>query len=232
MRKCKNCQNPVNDESVFCPYCGEREFENDTENAQTLSSQAQIKGGMKAWQIILIVLGCVAVVAAGVFAVSSLFDGVKYTKGEIADGVYTNEWANLKFEFTEKWGNNPSAAIEYGTDEGVECGMAAGDVYEGRLALVVFEDIGYGNTADEYIEAFITTYEQEVDDDERNSEISEPFDITVAGENYRAIEITSYGNVKQYVCVRVISNKAVLINVTSLSETEITDVLDDFKPFE
>lgn len=54
---------------------------------------------------------------------SMLFNTVAYTSGEITDGVYTNEWANLKYTIPEGYAQLEASEIghifENATDENV-----------------------------------------------------------------------------------------------------------------
>ncbi len=56
----------------------------------------------------------------------------EYTKGEILDGVYTNEWAEISFEVTSEWPEGTAADYAEYNGDGTECGFISYIEDEGR----------------------------------------------------------------------------------------------------
>ena len=78
MKKCNNCGRVDADSVFFCASCGGQDFsyqqEGEAQGAQYNFTPTEIKGKVKAWQIILIALACIAIAAAGVLAVINLIN--------------------------------------------------------------------------------------------------------------------------------------------------------------
>ena len=87
MKNCKSCGRSLSDDALFCPSCGGNDFTAEqaggaSQDVRFSFTPTEIKGKVKAWQIILVALGCIALVAAGIFAVKSVFS---------SNGVFISE---------------------------------------------------------------------------------------------------------------------------------------------
>lgn len=142
-----------------------------TQYQAPIAPQMPKKKGIKAWSIILIVVGGIIglLVILGIIGAiansgddyydadydyydsdynydyDSDFDSnssiVTYTKGSVVDGWYVNEWANLKFEITDNWENGDS--YDYSSYENIttDAGLVVNGVDGTSQLAIVFEEL-------------------------------------------------------------------------------------------
>lgn len=241
MKKCRMCDKYVSDDALFCAGCGGSDFESPAEGAWSGQNTydftpGEIKGKVKAWQVILITLGCLAIIAAGVFAVMYTLGTQGYTVGETADGVYTNAWAEMKFDFGDEWIDRTAEyASGYSSEEYIECGFIASDSTEMKTVAVEFQHIGdtFGYSMEEGMNDLLDGYSEELSAEVGMAvEISDYFNITIAGEEYLAAKIEIDGLYVEYDCLRFVDEYAVVITLCAETEKDILDALDSFGHYE
>jgi hypothetical protein len=229
MKKCLNCNTITNDETLACNFCGGADFEPiNLSGQQNANNQGEIKGNVKPWQVLVIAIGCIALVIAALSAVLNIFVG-GYTKGEIVDGVYVNEWADMKFEFYGNW--KDVTALEYRNYEetDVECGFVA----EGldNLLVVTFQNLGntIGYSEDQGVRDYMDGYKEELESETGVTvNVSEPERMTIGGNGYSVIKVDVMGFLSQYACVRFKDGYGIVIMVSATSEADVIEVLEAF----
>lgn len=158
-------------------------------------------------------------------------DSTPYTKGEIVDGVYINEWANIKYKITDDLPEGSKALYNTYENENSDCGFLASDG-ERQLA-IVFEKLGSANAAlmandyldlvEEQLAAGYKEFGIEVSSKGRTT-------VQIAGEIYEATALDiNTRSVYQYICVRKIDNYMSCIIVTDSDKEHIVTVLNSIK---
>lgn len=242
MKKCKNCGKPNADTVMFCADCGSDSFdvhqtEEFSEDPRFDFTPAEIKGKVKAWQVILIALGCIALIAAGVFAVQSIFSAKTYTKGEIVENVYTNEWAEIKFVID---GDLKDVTVEEGQyleDEYCEVGFYAYSEGTDSLVSVSVEYSYLGNTRgyseregmDDYLSGYTDGFEEDFG---IVPAISEYFKYEVAEKDYTTARVDFADICSEYKCIRFEGKYAIIITVIAPNEDAVRSVLSKFELYE
>lgn len=278
---CSRCNAQVNVGVKFCPCCGSSEFREEDPNETVLLTaednpyrqDANLqhsysyqpftgtypaqpkKRGMKWWQILLIVVGVLAVLLIvfgiiGVMHKGGAFNNdlsysddydvssmdteddtfTSYTKGEIVDGWYVNEWANIKFEITDDWPQSKSDVYDSLTDTYTDCGFASVDNLIGKEFIVFYEDISRSLVeydAEKYMEAAISNQKERCNNQGINAQFSDLRSTTIAGETYCFSKTSFESNgVVLYICARILDQRAIVFMVSSTDESEITEALN------
>lgn len=161
-------------------------------------------------------------------------DKIVYTKGGIENGAYLNSWAGLKLDMT---GWTEANEYTYGLFENAttDCGLV---VYSENVDQLVvgFEDLRiYGGAYDEvkYMAALVSSLTsaisaQGVEYTENQGEF-----ISLGGERYFAKLITIPSNgANQYICTRILDDRAIFITASSQSMEEINRAIEGFKPID
>ncbi len=216
------------------------------------------KKGIRGWQILLIivgtlvgalfVLGMMGVMVKTIVKQSEALDGessyensrqeqtIKYTKGNIVDGYYVNEWANIKFEITEQWPEGDDAAYSLYAGPTTECGFISEGNLQGKQFAICFEDLSrqfFNISEEDYLNLFEEKIKKIYSDASISCEIGEYFDTTIAGKTYKVAKINlENGLFYQYLCVYKIDDYIMYIAVTSADESEIKSVLSSIKTVE
>lgn len=153
---------------------------------------------------------------------------IEYTKGAIENGVYTNEWANIKFQFdSTTW--KEGAAADYLSFESAttDCGLIAGIATEGRQLAIVFEN-NPGNSMS--AETYIDNIKKGMTAVVNGYTFSEQYKKTIAGKEYIGLdaELTQSGvTVYQTFLATQHDGKFISFIVTSLvGADEINPALD------
>ncbi len=150
---------------------------------------------------------------------------VDYTKGSVSNNVYTNEWANIKFELDSTWKEGPASDYKTYENTTTDCGLIAGIATEGRQFAIVFEkDITKSYDEKEYLDnatkmlSGVTGYTY-----------GDYYKKTVAGKEYLGVDITLNANgvtVYQAMFVKLYDGRFIAFSVTSASSRdEINSVL-------
>ncbi len=168
-------------------------------------------------------------VACSLFAlVACGGDGIDYTKGTIENNVYTNEWANIKFELdSTTW--KAGAASDYQSFENAttDCGLIAGVATEGRQLAIVFEN-NPGNSLD--ANGYLDNVKNGMTSSVSGYTFSEQYKKTIAGKEYTGFDakLTQSGvTVYQTFFATQHDGKFISLVVTSLvGADEINSVLD------
>ena len=227
----------------------------------------------KWWKVLLAVFaGILAAVMIFVTITTvyvPMFSQSEYTKGEIANGVYVNEFADLYFEMDTRWKNAPISdynACESANGENCECGLYA--TRDNTELVVMFISGADGTDAEDILENSAEQYKDEkalesalLDDVLRDHgvldgtatvsvavvSVGKIEDIDIADSDYASFTVEydiviknkvfkSEQTYKTYrtLCVRVIDDYAVVIQVTSDNERAVESALKSFEtiPFE
>ena len=152
--------------------------------------------------------------------------GVEYTKGTIENNVYTNEWANLKFELDDTWKKGSDADFQSYENENTDCGLIAGLATEGRQLAIAFEK----NPLNLYDEnAYLDNVKKGMTSSVSGYTFGEYYKKTIAGQEFTGVDITlsqSGVNVYQAMFTRIHDGKFISIVVTSITgKDEINTVL-------
>jgi hypothetical protein len=152
---------------------------------------------------------------------------VEYTKGAVSNNVYTNEWADMKFELDSTTWKEGSAS-DYASYESAttDCGLIAGLATEGRQLAIVFENNPKNDTTETYIanvkKGMLAIYSDYV--------FSESYKKTIAGKEYLCIDATLTQNgVSIYQAFFVTQHDGKFISLAATSITgkeEITSVVE------
>ena len=193
----------------------------------------------------------------------------EYSKGEVRNGVYANEFADLYFEMDTRWKNAPKSsynACEEANGDKCECGLYA--TRDNTELVVMFIGGADGTDAEEILENSAKQYKDEkaLEDALRDDvlrdhgvldgtatvsvdvvSVGKVEETEIAESDYESFSVEydiviknkvfkSEQTYKTYrtLCVRVIDDYAVVIQVTSDSERGVESALKSFKtiPFE
>lgn len=158
--------------------------------------------------------------------------GAEYTKGSITDGAYINEWANLKFDM-EGFTEENEYSYQTFTTATTECGLVVNSDKVNQL-VIAFEDLRiYGGYygEEEYMEALVSSFTSTVNSQGVVCTVGEQERITIGGSPYLAVRIILDDSVlNQYICVRVVEDRAVFIAVSAFDFADIERALDRIEP--
>ena len=236
MKKCKMCGKSDSDNVLFCAGCGGREFVFDTsQNAQFNFTPCEIKGKVKAWQIIAIALACIAIIAGGYFAVTNVLNTKTYTDGEISNNVYSNDWAELQFAFENGF-------IDVTAEEGFAFESADSDVgfvayrgSDGALMSLSFYNLGNrsGYSERDGLNDYLDGYVEEIKSGFGvDATVSQYFKHTIAGKEYTTakVDIPTIGT--DYYCIRFEGNYAIIIAIVEECEEDAIAALSLIQYYE
>ena len=239
MKKCKNCGKLNSNTVLFCSDCGSDDFdirqtEEFSQDTRFDFTPTEIKGRVKAWQVILIALGCIALIAAGIFAVKSILSVKSYTKGEIVENVYTNEWAELKFVIDGGFSDVTAEEAQYLEDQYSEVGFIAYDESSGYSISVLYYHIGNTNgySEKEGMDDHLLGYADGFEDIGITPTISEYFQYSVADKAYTTAKIDFESLGVEYKCIRYEGEYAIIITVIAPTEEEVKSIISKFEHYE
>ena len=156
---------------------------------------------------------------------------ITYTKGTFDGTVYTNEWADLKFDATTDWVNaSADMYANFEGEESVECGVMLIDSYNTKQVIVCFEDLGgVSITAEEYLSNASGAMQQAYTQQNLTSTFSTAYDTTIAGETFVAQTVTfAESNLVVITSARIIGDHAVYITATAQSYADASMIINSF----
>ncbi len=236
MKKCKTCGKLDSDSVLFCAGCGGREFVPESaQDGRFDFTPTEIKGRVKAWQIIVIAIACFAIIAAGVLAVMNILNTKSYTNGEISDNVYLNDWAEIRFDFADSFTDITSTNGATFDDEYSDVGFVA-ERAEGNVVLSLsFQHLGdtRGYSEKEGMDDFLEGYGDELTSEFGGTpSFSDYFDYTVAEKEYTTAKVNLPGMFTEYHCIRFEGEYAIIISIAADSEADIISALSAFEYYE
>lgn len=152
---------------------------------------------------------------------------VEYTEGEIVDGAYYNEWANLYIPASSSL---PIAEEVYFTtfeNSTTDCGYVTMNMTTGTSGAVCFEDLSSQTAvknAEDYIDLLesvtTTVYAEAIEiSDERSV-------VTIAGEEYTTFTCTHSSGLLMRYYIRILDGYAVAIFASGVNEDAIDSFVD------
>ncbi len=154
---------------------------------------------------------------------------IEYTEGEIVDGAYYNEWANLYIPASSSW---PIADEIYFTtfeNSVTDCGFASVNMTNGSTGAICFENISAqpaSFSAQDYIDVLESSaYTMYGDTLVLNTDNPE---VTIAGEKYLTLGFThtTTGAVLRY-HVRILDGYAIVIFASGVGEGAINSFINN-----
>ena len=166
-------------------------------------------------------------VACSLFALVACGGSDNYTKGTIENNVYTNEWADMKFELDDTWKKGSDAEFKSYENENTECGLIAGIATEGRQLAIAFEK----NPLNLYDEnKYLDNIKKDMNVAVSGYSFGEYYTKSIAGKDYLGVDVSlTQGSVTVYQSffTKLHDGKFISIVVTSLvGKEEINSVLN------
>lgn len=165
-------------------------------------------------------------VACSLFALVACGGSDNYTKGTIENNVYTNEWADMKFELDDTWKQGSDAEFKSYENENTDCGLIAGIATEGRQLAIAFEKNPLG-LYDE--ESYLNNVKKGMNEAVSGYSFGEYYTKSIAGKDFLGVDVSlTQGSVTFYQSffTKLHDGKFISIAVTSITgKTEIDSVL-------
>lgn len=191
-KRCYNCKTIVDQNINFCPDCGNNQFEwvdkditmqlrtehspwYNQEVSNTTREQNKIEEKRSNKLKIIVITMILIIIVGSLFAIlMSFFSNndadisnqgpkVEYTKGELVNNVYYNEWADIKVSIPEGYSNATEDEYSNSTDEVSDCLLI---FYEpsGDNMIISAQDISsYPNiSVDAYLDGIMQNMENDV----------------------------------------------------------------------
>lgn len=251
---CPYCGGALNPGSKFCMNCGNDVSAFTAANVQPaqymVNGQVQpVSEGMPAYNQQLdlstpdnkksflkkFIIG-ILVSFAVFFAISIIFSvisdkpSVDFTKGEVEDGYYVNEWADIKFEITDEFPEGSKNAYSIFEKNGMECGYVSYDSIGGKILLIGFGDSDKFTSEELALENAMQGGLSAMEEGGFDYEFSDTFKKDFGGNEFLCSEMELEG-FKLIVGVKKIDGKMVFFEVFAEEDT-VEDFLDSVEPFE
>ena len=194
----------------------------------------------KTWLIVLIVVA--VLVAAGIGALAQEFlrntgssSDVPYTKGDFDGSVYTNEWADIRYELPEGYNDADSYYYSSAESENVDCGLYTFSEDLTSFMYISFEKLPTSLYDEEdYLDSALKVLEETSGEslDVDYSDDYEPYTIAgyeylkASGEIDNGISTRSFG-----FFVRKIDGYMVLISACDATDFDVDEIVDDITTF-
>ncbi|MBR6780775.1 MAG: hypothetical protein IKM24_07155, partial [Clostridia bacterium] len=162
--------------------------------------------------------------------------GVPYTKGVLADGVYVNEWANIKMTVPADFVNADSETYASSENAVTDCGLYLMSNDTMRLIYFCYEKLPTFSSYDEekYLDAAMKAL-KDVEEIEFR-QISDTYKTTeIAGETYLTTDVifdNGYGEFLQSVYVRKLGNYMIFICAISQDAEANAAMVNAITPIE
>lgn len=172
---------------------------------------------------------------------------ISYTKGEVVDDVYINEWANMSFPIPDEFPEadlaayNSLATQAFNDSDNVEVGYISVNELNGKQFMILFQNSGNylrKYTASENMDAVISGV---LSNDSELAELGielradEYYDTVIAGETYLTgrVAYLSGGAEAAYIhyYIRTLDDHVIFIVVSSADEEEIEDIISSIAPY-
>ncbi len=160
----------------------------------------------------------------------------QYTKGEIVNNTYINDWANVQFALGDTWtdSSQDQAFANASVDSGTEYGLVVKDSSTQRSVCIGFEKltgIQSAVTAEQYVDIVAQRTSANFDAQGVANEYSDRFTTEVAGQEYQAVSITLYNTtVTEQLLVKKQGDYIIWFIVYGESPSAVTEILNNFEP--
>ena len=168
---------------------------------------------------------------------NNVSDTVSYNKGTFADGLYVNDWANMRYDAGSIW--TDGTADEYASYEGdpnTECGVILNDATNGKQLVICFEKLTGTNVLineDTYLDAATSGLKDQYASMNLTCEMSDYYDTTIAGEKYRTVRMSFEGTTMvQDFHVRKLDNYIIFVAVTAQDNFDAAAAVNNIRTAE
>lgn len=197
---------------------------------QDLSNPDNKKAFMKKF-IIGILVSFVAFFAISmIVGILSDSSSVDFTKGEVKDGYYVNEWADIKFEITDDFPEGSKNAYAIFENNGMECGYVCYDTMTGKILVIGFGDAGKFSSEEMALENAMQGGLSALEEEGFDYEFSDTYKMDFGGNEFLCTEMEIDG-VKFVVGVKKIDGKMVFFEVFAQEDT-VEDFFESVEPFD
>ena len=154
---------------------------------------------------------------------------VVYTKGTFANGVYTNEWANMNFVATSDWVNaDDSQYALLDSTPGAEYGLILdNDINSSQLQIIFYSGTVANLTEEEFLDSSIEGMEEAYKSQNLTTSVSSAYETTIAGKTFTAQTIScAESPVTMITCIHFIDNYAHQAVVSAQSYADASMILN------
>lgn len=160
---------------------------------------------------------------------------LSYTTGEIVNGEYINEWANIRFPVSAEWPSSDQSVYDSMRSVNVECGFASMDNANYSSFILLFENIAFAGDLDAkgYFDIALPKATRAYDNAGIGYTVSDYYELTVAGESFVAADIIATANgmsVHQTYAARVQDGYVILFNTQAATPATVTAFFNSITP--
>lgn len=253
MKQCSRCGSIQNDSTNFCAKCGSSNFiEVQVRYEEQPNIKTKKKGKKKILGISLSTVAAILIVAIPIGIKTGLRDNYRaqqkkehsyslssnaidyigsitepYSSGDITNGEYINEWANIKFQIPEKFPLYDDYKMY--DNENTDTGYASIDIENGKnFALTFYDFTNVIDSFDEekFLDERISSINEEADDN-ANLDISDKHNYRIANQDFCTVDIANQDNgIYMRYCVQIKDKRVIEFALISKDEGDIDEFLD------
>lgn len=166
----------------------------------------------------------VAVILIGVIVAVVLLagGGKSFTVGEVKDGVYTNEWADLQFRLGTEWTRDSGS--EFSNEENIVCGFSAEKGLMDRVAILFTDGASIsGMSENEILDAYMKGISESFGEVDflGQTEESAVTALKIAGKDYKTKSVSvSFGYISMSISIAVRKQNGHAIMIITMGGTE------------
>ncbi|MGN0533085.1 MAG: hypothetical protein ACI4IK_01890 [Eubacterium sp.] len=250
MKTCNKCNSIEQDSAKFCSNCGSQDFNfnyvinNNDIRYDSFEDENDIKKTRKKKMLSMLgVLALILLIIIGIAVVKITHDASKNENntsasgnfevicGDIDDGIYQNNWADIKFSMSSEWTEGSKKQYDSYEDKITRCDFYANN-NDGESMVVLISDLSSPEMLSYSEEQLNREMANGIASSMQSASATEPTYAMVSNQLYMYSDITGQIDNKN-VCistfVRKIEEKAVIINITSNSVEKNHEIIDSIE---
>lgn len=252
MKTCNNCNSIEQDSAKICSNCGSQDFNfnyiinKDDISYDTFEDDNDIKKARKKKifsmigvlvLILLLIIGFAVVKIThdadankteSNTSASENFEGIC---GNIEEGIYQNNWADIKFSMSAGWTEGSNKQYDSYEDKITKCDFYAND-NDGASIVVLISDLSSPEMSSYSEEQLNKEMSNGIASGMKNAIATKPTYALVSNQLYMCSDITGQiDNNDAFITtlIRKIEEKAVIINITSNSAERNQEIIDSIE---
>lgn len=250
MKTCNNCNSIEQDSAKICSNCGSQDFNfnyiinKDDISYDTFEDDNDIKKARKKKMFSMLgVLALILLLIIG-FAVvkithddnkndnnTSASESFEVIGGNIDEGIYQNNWADIKFSMSTEWTEGSNKQYDSYEDKITKCDFYAND-NDGASIVVLISDLSSPEMSSYSEEQLNKEMSNGIASGMQNAIATKPTYALVSNQLYMCSDITGQidnNDACITTLVRKIEEKAIIINITSHSIERNQEIINSIE---